>query len=288
MKSLREVGRLLAVAVALLAPAGTTRAQQCPAGCDLQKRACLQTGRVAKLACKRECRASAGGASLGSCLRGCADQLRTAKSACASDHAGCMEVCPPAPPPGSCTGAVLDGCGQALAACARAVVTQAMTCVEGCATAPDRLVCLQDCAATAQQGLATCAADFGTCIGTCACPGGCDDGDPCTHDACVNGTCVHACICLALDGTPACCPGPAALCVRPCGGDASGVCGGLCPPDATCETVPDGTTCGCVSGVGGPCGGNIFAPPPVCAAGLVCQQTNPDATGVCVALTTTT
>jgi len=116
----------------------------------------------------------------------------------------------------------------------------------------------------------------------------CNDGNGCTHDACVNRTCVHVCICLAANGVPACCPGPAALCVRPCGSDASGACGGRCPSGATCEPVPGGTTCGCVSGLGGPCGGNIFAPPPVCATGLVCQQSNPDATGVCVATTTTT
>src|SRR5438093_4304867 len=125
-------------------------------------------------------------------MRGCADQVRTARNTCTSDHAGCVGLCPPAPPPGSCTGAVLDRCGQDLAACAREVVTQATTCVQGCGTAPDRLVCLQECAATIRRGAATCAADFEACIGTCACPG------------------------------------PAALCVRPCGSDVSRACGGLC------------------------------------------------------------
>jgi len=116
----------------------------------------------------------------------------------------------------------------------------------------------------------------------------CDDGNGCTHDACVNGACVHVCICLSPEGALTCCPGPAALCVRPCGSDAAGACGGTCPSGASCESLPGATTCGCVSGVGGPCGGNLFVPPPVCAAGLVCQQTNPDATGVCVTTTTTT
>jgi hypothetical protein len=116
----------------------------------------------------------------------------------------------------------------------------------------------------------------------------CDDGNGCTHDACLNGMCAHVCLCLTPEGVPACCPGPAALCVRPCGSDASGACGGRCPSRASCETAPGATMCGCVSGPGGPCGGNIFATPPVCAAGLVCQQTNPDATGVCVSTTTTT
>jgi hypothetical protein len=71
--------------------------------------------------------------------------------------------------------------------------------------------------------------------------------------------------------------------VRPCGAAGDGTCGGFCPANAKCESL--GTTalaCGCVSGVGGPCGGNVLSPPPVCAPGLVCQQAIPDATGVCV------
>ena len=68
----------------------------------------------------------------------------------------------------------------------------------------------------------------------------------------------------------------------PCGADASGVCGGTCLSGAACESLPTAPGgCGCVSGVGGPCGGFIVDPP-VCAAGLVCQQTNPDVSGVCV------
>jgi len=42
MKSLREVGLLVAVAAALLVPARTVSAQHCPAGCGMQKRACLR------------------------------------------------------------------------------------------------------------------------------------------------------------------------------------------------------------------------------------------------------
>jgi hypothetical protein len=147
----------------------------------------------------------------------------------------------------------------------------------------------------------------------------CDDGNPCTADRCVNGMCEHACVCLDGTGAVSCCPGPAALCVRPCGmdangvcggvcpaanevctasgttcactpippscgADAAGVCGGTCPTGATCESLPTAATptCRCVSGLGGPCGGFVFPPPPVCAPGLVCQQTNPDVPGVCV------
>ena len=123
---------------------------------------------------------------------------------------------------------------------------------------------------------------------TCQTDADCHDGNGCTHDACLNGMCVHVCICVSPEGALTCCPAPGALCVRPCGSDSLGACGGSCPPGASCESLPGATTCRCFSGMGGPCGGNLFAPPPVCAAGLVCQQGNPDATGVCVTTTTTT
>ena len=117
---------------------------------------------------------------------------------------------------------------------------------------------------------------------TCATDADCNDDDACTVDHCIDGMCEHACICLTAAGAPACCPGPAALCARPCGTDPSGICGGTCPSGATCETLPTAVGgCGCVSSVGGQCGGFIVGPP-VCAEGLVCQQSNPDITGVCV------
>ncbi len=39
---------------------------------------------------------------------------------------------------------------------------------------------------------------------TCQTDADCNDGNGCTHDACVNRTCVHVCICLAANGVPAC------------------------------------------------------------------------------------
>jgi hypothetical protein len=109
----------------------------------------------------------------------------------------------------------------------------------------------------------------------------CDDGNACTVDTCNDGVCEHGCVCADPAGGASCCPGPAALCVKPCG-LAGGVCGGSCPSGATCEAgASTAAACRCVSGEGGPCGGNVFAPPPVCAPGLVCKQANPDATGTC-------
>ena len=131
MKPLPIVGVLVIVAACLLAPAGAMGAHPCPAGCGSQKKACLQIARVGKLVCKLDCRASAGPATLGACLRGCTEQFGTAKTACAGDHAACLGFCPPAPLPGSCTGAFLDGCGQNLAACARGVVAQAKRACRG-------------------------------------------------------------------------------------------------------------------------------------------------------------
>ena len=116
----------------------------------------------------------------------------------------------------------------------------------------------------------------------CATDADCDDGNPCTADRCVNGICEHGCVCLTSTGAPGCCGGPSELCVAPCGSDATGTCGGSCPLGAACESMPSAAAaCGCVSGPGGPCGGNIFAPPPVCAPGLICHQALPDITGYC-------
>src|SRR5262245_18776248 len=48
--------------------------------------------------------------------------------------------------------------------------------------------------------------------GECSKDGDCDDGTPCTVDACVEGKCRHECLCVDPAGLAACCPGPSALC----------------------------------------------------------------------------
>ncbi len=116
----------------------------------------------------------------------------------------------------------------------------------------------------------------------CATDADCTDDNGCTADRCVNGTCEHSCLCLNAAGARTCCPGPSALCVKPCGSDADGSCGGACPFGANCEAATSaGGPCACVSGPGGPCGGNVLTSPPVCAPGLVCRQSLPDVTGYC-------
>src|SRR5262249_32379113 len=84
-----------------------------------------------------------------------------------------------------------------------------------------------------------------------------NDGNGCTADRCIGGTCEHPCMCFNAAGASTCCPGPSALCVRPCGIGVDGSCGGTCPEGATCEPMRAGSACGCISGPGGPCGGNI-------------------------------
>jgi hypothetical protein len=268
MKPLRLIGVLVVVAACLLAPAGARGAQPCPAGCGFQKKACLQTARVANRACRQGCRASSSRADQRTCARGCTDQLRTAKTACGGDHTDCLGSCSPTPPPGSCTGAFLDGCGQTLAACARGVVARATTCVRGCGTAADRLACLQACAATAQQGAAMCATDFEGCVAGCSCRAGCDDGNPCTRDTCLDGTCVHECLCVGPMGEPTCCPGPG-VCPVPTT-TTTAVTTTVVPTTTTTTTTRPDVTCSPVGATCGSCGSGFCFSPVAGATSGVC------------------
>ena len=162
---------------ALLVLGSTAAAQTCPAGCGLQKRACLKTARTIKLACKLECRSSADpNADLGTCMRSCVGTFREAKDVCRSDHRTCIGTCVPSGPPApdGCRG----GCGMDLATCARGVVEDGRVCLAGCRTAPDRRACVAGCAALAEEGATTCAANFQSCITGCgASPSGAFLGD---------------------------------------------------------------------------------------------------------------
>jgi hypothetical protein len=198
---------------------------------------------------------------------------------CTSDAAGacqCVPIAPPTPPPTPPQPCAAVPCGGPCVI--------APPCPPG-GPCPNYVIqgeCRDDASGTCQ--CIPMSVFTPTPAPTCATDADCNDGDACTVDQCVNGICEHACICLTATGAPACCPGPAALCARPCGADASGACGGTCPAGAKCGTLPTAlAACGCVSGVGGPCGGNILAPAPECAPGLICQHSNPDVTGVCVA-----
>ncbi|HXQ21287.1 MAG TPA: Ig-like domain-containing protein, partial [Candidatus Acidoferrales bacterium] len=181
----------------------------------------------------------------------------------------------PTPTGGQCSGVMCGGPCTICPPCTPDTVCPEIPCRLGA------------CQADASGGC-SCVADVSTPTPTpaqtCVTDSDCNDGNVCTADQCVGGVCEHACICLTTTGAQTCCAGPAALCVLPCGADAAGTCSGVCPAGASCESLPTAAPgCGCVSGVGGPCGGNLFTAPPVCATGLVCQQSLPDVTGVCVA-----
>ena len=161
MKGLQVISLGLLVTLGAMPTSRATAAQPCSAGCGLQKRACLQTDRLAKLACKQDCRANAEPTALGTCMRGCSTASRSNKTGCQSDHTTCLDGCTP---PSSCLGS----CGQASAACTQGVVAEARSCVAGCRTASDHLGCLKGCGAAAKQGGAACASDFQTCREDCA------------------------------------------------------------------------------------------------------------------------
>lgn len=79
--------------VGILAFASTAVAQTCPAACGQQKRACLETARTAKLACKLDCRTNTPPTELGTCMRGCMVTFRAAKDVCRADHHACVSAC---------------------------------------------------------------------------------------------------------------------------------------------------------------------------------------------------
>jgi len=88
----------------------------------------------------------------------------------------------------------------------------------------------------------------------CAVDTDCDDGNGCSVDRCVGGTCRHECVCVGPAGGVSCCPGPAAQCgprwYATCGDP---VCGGHrdhpgVPPCGPSDAIgfpcsPEGATC---------------------------------------------
>jgi hypothetical protein len=163
MKGLRVLVLGLVVALACIPASRAAAAQPCPAGCGVQKNTCLKTGRIAKLACKKDCHTNAGPTALGACMRACVTTSRSAKTSCQGDHVTCLGTCTHPSPPSSCLGS----CGQALGSCAHGVAAQNQICVTGCRTASDHKGCIQGCVVTAKQGAAACAAAFQSCRVNC-------------------------------------------------------------------------------------------------------------------------
>ncbi len=136
-----------------------------------------------------------------SCLEGCAAAARAGAAACAEGFRACVQGrCPP--PPGSTTTTTLPPrpCGlEPFAA------TCGGTCPPGltCAPLPTGLLPIPLCGCVSPSGGCRTNAD-------------CNDGNPCTLDLCVRGTCVHECLCVEPAGV-SCCPGPLGACRSPSG-----------------------------------------------------------------------
>ena len=152
--------------------AGTTAAQ-CVRGCAMQKKECVQTGRVTSLACKLTCRETVPRPELDTCMRGCSTAFRDTKDACRATQKACITGCRTSTP---MTAAVpveagcLGGCGTDLADCARDVITAGRGCLKGCRSADDRHSCLQGCGAEAVAGGEACFDGFVACGTSCPAP----------------------------------------------------------------------------------------------------------------------
>src|SRR5439155_1376251 len=196
------------------------------AGC-----ATMMVSRAASLPCPL---GAAGGQTTG---RSC-----SAAHPCPLPSESCVPVCPPPPPAGTCFDALDEQCtGQ--------------SCSPGTPCPPNE-ICLAECPPPTGMCFDTitrqctgevcspaqpCSLPNEFCTPRCPPPpppsttsttlpgetcqtdAECDDGNPCTLDRCVKGTCEHDCLCVSPEGAFTCCPGPAALCP---------------PPPTTSTTVP--------------------------------------------------
>ena len=177
----------------LITVAGTARstANECRQGCNLDKRLCIQNGRVAKHVCKLECQESSAPGELRACRRGCKDTSRAVKDDCRGFHRDCRDICTgellpllldpnnlstpdpnnlPIPDPNHLTiphplsEDCLRSCGADLVACADPVIHVGWDCVRACREDPDRLGCLRLCATTAAADAVACFEDFKACL----------------------------------------------------------------------------------------------------------------------------
>ena len=141
-------------------------AQECPATCGLEKRACVHDARAQKLACKMDCRNGAGRrAALGACARDCMATFRSDRQGCDTDHTSCLGDCnagtPPAPP--MCR----MMCAHDFVDCTQSVVSAARVCVHDCVAGPGRRSCIAACGTAARDGEQACADTASACVDDC-------------------------------------------------------------------------------------------------------------------------
>jgi hypothetical protein len=157
------LGPVLALGTTLASNGMARSAEPCSAVCGVQRRMCVQTARVTKLACTETCRATSGPAVLGACMRGCSSAFRTAKTTCRFEHRGCFDGCTtPAGAP-RCVGS----CGRDLAACVQDVTGTGRACLSSCESAADRRACVGACTAALRAGTASCRSELRTCKAAC-------------------------------------------------------------------------------------------------------------------------
>lgn len=247
MTATRGVVRfVVAVSVTVLA-VGHAMAQDCPAGCGPQRRACTLAAKTDSLACKLDCRTNAAATDLGACNRACMDTFRAKKDTCGGEQDACRGVCVPPPAPAVVDHPCLAGCGSDLAACAKMVVTDGKACVIACKDAADRLGCLQNCGAMAQSAASTCATDFSVCAGGCGAlppppPPPPPSGQDCVHGC---GTTLTQCLADVGSAALACagaCPSGAnrLACLEGCAMTAK-------QDAASCEVIFDSCVAGCAT-----------------------------------------
>ena len=203
------------------------------------------------------------------------DCERRTKGACKAHDGACST--PPPPPTGGCFDTIENRCTGAACSDSQPCRLGNEFCTPqcappsgGCFDTIERRCTGKPCAADQPCGIPNEFCTPQCSVAECQGDADCNDGNPCTVDHCVSGTCQHACVCVAVGGATSCCPGPAALCVRPCGMSASGTCGGTClGPNEVCTA--SGTTCACMSVT--PACGDIFPTcNGTCPLGSTCQS----------------
>jgi len=182
-------------------------------------------------------------------------------------------------------------CGRpGSAACCRTDARGTRTCriksgAASCTAPPSGSACVSDAASCCDAcGAGGCAPPTTTTTlpaQPCRVDGDCNDGNPCTADRCVGGTCRHECLCVGPGGSFTCCPGPAAQCPPPeqdrwfytCGDP---VCGGHRSHDGVPPCAADQIAGASCAPAGATCDPGDF-----CNRLLVCAASDPTQGGAC-------
>ncbi len=77
---------------AMFAVTAHAASQSCAAGCGAQNVTCLKAARVTRASCKMDCRANSAPADLGSCMRGCNNTFRPARTTCHTNQTSCVQT----------------------------------------------------------------------------------------------------------------------------------------------------------------------------------------------------